>query len=309
MKGKWISVMLAVVLAALAFGALPAPRAFAAGSITYYPANVAKDAVFSGTSLTSGTPFAVYVTITGATANASCTGPKLRLMDAATGTTADSNFRTWAGTGGWLTDTGAWASFPSITTDASGNWSGWAYGAIPSTATNTYLAARIRCGSSNVTTATPYPALILMDMSTTGGWLTETIGSARAGRAFVVKNVDSTIVGMYVSEDNGITEGYPATVGYSKVAVPNCTTCGYTIESWDLTAPGTAVGQINTMGAGSCPNTVTAGGTTSLDACYVPTAISLRALSAQAPLQPLAAIPVAGLVLAGGLVAWRRRKA
>lgn len=162
--------------------------------------------------------------------------------------------------------------------------------------------------------ATITAGLVAADMSgscTTncGGWLEETHGVARAGRAYVVKNSTSTIVGMYVSEDNGISEGYPASSAYSKVAVPDCATCGYTVESWNLTAPGTAVGEVNTMGAGSCPNTATAGGTTSLDTCHVPTAISLRTLTARAPLSPLAALPVAGLALAGGAAAWRRRRA
>lgn len=39
-----------------------------------------------------------------------------------------------------------------------------------------------------------------------------------------------------------------------------------------------------------------------------PTAISLRTLTARAPLSPLAALPVAGLALAGGAAAWRRRR-
>lgn len=38
-------------------------------------------------------------------------------------------------------------------------------------------------------------------------------------------------------------------------------------------------------------------------------AVTLRALTAAAPLNPLAAVPVVGLALAGGLAAWRRRKA
>ena len=40
-----------------------------------------------------------------------------------------------------------------------------------------------------------------------------------------------------------------------------------------------------------------------------PTAVTLRALTARAPLTPLAALPVAALALAGGVVVWRRRKA
>jgi LPXTG-motif cell wall-anchored protein len=151
-----------------------------------------------------------------------------------------------------------------------------------------------------------------------GGWLEETNGTARAGQAYVVKS-GATIVGMYVSEDNGVNEGYPATVmaaaapaaaGYSKVAVPACTDCNYTIESWSLAAPGTTDGLINTMGSGTCPNTVTAGSTTSLDTCTTPTVVSLRSLKAAGGSAPLAALPAAGLALLGGLaVLLRRRRA
>jgi hypothetical protein len=305
MKGKWISVVLALALVVIAFGALPAPRAFAAGTITYLPTNVAKDATFSGSTLTAGTPFAVYLTITGAPASTACTGPKLRLMDAATGTVVDANFKTWAGASGWLGDSGAWASFPSITTDASGNWSGWAYGAVPTTATNSYLAARIRCGASNYSTSTPYPAVTLMDMTTTGGWIDESNGVARAGRAVVVKS-GTTIIGMYVAEDNGVTEGYGA-APYYKVAVP--TGSDYTVETWALATPGTAVGKVNTMGVGGCPTTVTAGAITSMNACTTFTAITLRTLTARAPLNPLTvALPALGLVAASGAVVVRRRR-
>lgn len=312
MKNRWLLLVLTTALIIATLGAVPAPQALAAGTINYYPAYVAKDAVFDTTttppSLTSGTPFAAYVTITGAPVNATCTGPKLRLMDAATSGSADSNFRTWAGaTSGWLTDAGAWASFPSITTNASGEWSGWAYGAVPSTATNTYLEARIRCGSNNYTTTSrPQITLLTMTVAGDGGWLDESNGTARAGHAVVVKN-GATIVGMYVAEDNGVTEGYSA-APYYKVAVPAGS--GYTVETWDLSTPGTAVGKVNTMGAGSCPNTVTAGAVTSMNACTTPTAIALRTLTAGAPLTPLAtALPALGLAALGGLALSRRRRA
>ncbi len=155
-----------------------------------------------------------------------------------------------------------------------------------------------------------------MNMTSSGGWLEETNGFSRAGKAYAVKS-GATLVGLYVSEDNGVNEGYPAALaaaapmaaGYSKVAVPACTTCGYTIESWNLAAPGTSVGQVNTMGDGACPNDVSAGAVTSLDTCTAPTAITLRTLTARAPLSPLAAAPVVGLALAGGWVALRRRRA
>ena len=149
-----------------------------------------------------------------------------------------------------------------------------------------------------------------------GGWLEETNGSARADRAIVIKS-GSTIVGMYVAENNGVNEGYPAVLaaavpaapvsaGYLKIAVPDCTSCNYTIESWDLAAPGTPVGQVNTMGSGACPDTVTAGSTTSLDACSAPTAVTLRTLFATS--RSTATGAVASGALLGGLAALMRRR-
>jgi hypothetical protein len=111
-----------------------------------------------------------------------------------------------------------------------------------------------------------------------GGWLEETTGTARAGRTVVVKN-GTSIIGMYAAEDNGVNEGYGYSPGGFRVAVPDCTTCGYTIETWDLALPGTAVGTINTMGSAGCPNTVTAATITSLNSCTTPTSITLKSLS------------------------------
>jgi FlaG/FlaF family flagellin (archaellin) len=311
MKNKGLSLVIAVALVmAVALTGAPAPSAWAAGTILYYPTNVAQDAVFSGTALTAGTPFAVYTEITGAPASTSCNGPKVRLLSLSTGGTADANFRTWTDTtNGWLTDSGAWASFPTITTDASGSWSGWAYGAVPSTATNTWLSIRIRCGTTNYDITTRV-SVTLMNMTNSGGWLDETDGTARAGRAVVVKN-GTTIVGMYVAEDNSVTEGYSGS-GYFKVAVPNCTTCGYTIETWNLAAPNTAVDTVNTMGLGGCLNDVTAAGTTSLNSCTTPTAITLNTFSGSTPTNNAWIIVIllaAAALLAGGWALRRRTQA
>ena len=189
------------------------------------------------------------------------------------------SFRTWTGaTYGWLTDNGAWASFPSITTDGAGSWSGWAYGAVPIAAANTWLEGRINCGGTNHSTSARVQ-VTLLNMSSTGGWLEESNGTSRAGRAVVVRT-GSTIIGMYAVENNNVNEGYPSTPGYFRVAVPACTTCGYTIETWDLASPGTAVGTINTMGTNSCPDAITVASITSLNSCAVPTSITLKSISA-----------------------------
>jgi hypothetical protein len=312
MKLGWISAVVALALVAIGFGVLPAPRALAAGitsiSIDYFPANIPTDAA-SPCSSGGGTPFAMHVTVNG---------------------TANQNFviktRLGAGACTWRPDNGAWTTDNTTytaltrgTIEPDGNVSLWLYGRANSNAT-TSLTVRARgCDAAwsacvdNIDS--PAQTVALMNMVFSGGWLEETNGAARAGRAFVVKN-GASIVGLYVSEDNGVNEGYPAAlmaaavpaaIGYSKVAVPDCSSCNYTTESWDLATPDTPVGQVNTMGTGACPNTVTAGSTTSLDACSAPTAITLRTLSATS--RSTATAPVASLALLGGLaVLMRRRK-
>ena len=311
MKQKAISVVLALALAVIGCAALPAPRVLAAGitsiSIDYFPAYILTDAA-SPCSSGGGTPFAIRVTVNGA-AN----------QNFAIKTRLGTGACTWTSVNGaWTTDSAAYTALTRGTIEPDGNVSLWLYGRANSNATNLLTVRARGCDATWSVCAdnidSPAQTVTLMNVAASGGWLEETNGAARAGRAFVVKN-GTSIVGMYVSEDNGVNEGYPATLmavvapaagGYAKVAVPACTTCNYTVESWDLTAPGTAVGQINTMGSGTCPNDVTVGGTTSLDACNVPTVVTLRTLSA-ASSSPTPA-PFAGLVLLGGLTALVRRR-
>jgi hypothetical protein len=321
MRRKWLSLVLALMLVALAFGAVSAaPEAPDAGVIDYYPTLLPADT--TSTDCSTGTPYAIHVSFSGLTA------ANTYSIKAYHYTTADTTNRGcfWnfqANT--WVAIDNTYSNLPTVTgiTD----WSGWLYikevtqhTGKTSTADGLKLRVRFRTGSTNMD-ATITAGLVAADMSgacTTncGGWLVETNGFSRAGKAYAVKS-GATLVGLYVSEDNGVNEGYPAALaaaapmaaGYSKVAVPACTTCGYTIESWNLAAPGTSVGQVNTMGDGACPNDVSAGAVTSLDTCTAPTAITLRTLTARAPLSPLAAAPVVGLALAGGWVALRRRRA
>jgi hypothetical protein len=75
-----------LALAVSMWGIVPAQMAMAAGTIQYYPTQgLPRNASFSGSTLMSGTPFAVYAQITGAPANVSCNGPKIRLMPTSTG--------------------------------------------------------------------------------------------------------------------------------------------------------------------------------------------------------------------------------
>jgi hypothetical protein len=277
---------------------------YAAGTILHYATVIPADAVFDGTSLAAGTPFAVYGEITGAPANTSCNGPKLRLLPTSSGGTADSTFRTWTGER-WLTDSGAWAQFPAITTDDTGSWSGWAYAAVPSSATNTFLEFRINCGGGNHSSTRV--SISILDMSTdgNGGWIEEVEGAARAGRAVAVRS-GATLIGLYVAEDNDINEGYPPTPGYYKVAVPVCNPCNYSIETWELDAPGTAVGQVNTMPDINDNNTVAAGQATTLT-FDLPTAVQLTTLQTTAAAIPAVVFAAVVLLLTGTAVVLRRR--
>jgi hypothetical protein len=311
MKSKLVRLgtLAIVLLGVMVFVLSPGP-AMAAGTVQFYPTYVPKDAVFDASNhMSGGTAFAVYGQITGAPANTSCTGAKLRLMSLLSGGTADTAFRSWAsGTGEWLGDSGAWASFGAITTDAAGNWSGWAYGAMTSSAVYTWLEMRIRCGATNYTTSTRVQ-VTLMDMSGsgTGGWLEETGTSSRGGRAIAVKN-GATLIGLYVIEPNNVSEGYAYADGGYAVAAPACTTCGYSLETWNATSPGTAIGQVNTMGTSGCSNDVTAGNITSLNSCSNPTNVMLSSFAAQTDEPPvMSVLAVLGTLLVIGAGAWRMR--
>jgi len=320
MKHGWISLVVALALVAIGFGVLPAPRVWAGAATTtydYVPAYIPDDS----------TPIVVRVTFSGLTLG-DCYVYKARLYKAST-----YYGETWnATTSNWVASGGIYSSQNQFTATATSQ-SFWVYVRNSTLAASTISGdARLAIvASSNGATCAAglsfnngTPANVTIIKMTSGGtpvqfggWLEETNGAARADRAIVIKN-GSTIVGMYVAENNGVNEGYPAVLsaapaapvaaGYFKIAVPDCVSCNYTVESWALTTPGSAVGQVNTMGAGGCPNTVTAGSTTSLDACSAPTAITLRTLSATS--RSTATVPIASLALLGGLAAlMRRRKA
>jgi len=322
MKGKWASAILAATLIVAAFVALPTPRVLAAGTIDYYPVLFPADT--TSTDCSTGTPYAIHVNFSGLTSANTYT---IKAYHYNTTDTTNRGCLWNFQTNTWVAIDNFYNNLPTITGVT--QWSGWIYlkevtqhAAQTSTANGLRLRVRFRTGSTNMD-ATISAGLVAADISVScttncGGWLEETDGSTRAGRAIAVKD-GSTIVGMYVAEDNGVNEGYPAALiaavpaapaaaGYLKVAVPACTTCNYTVESWDLSAPGTPVGQINTMGTGTCPNTVTAGSTTSLNTCDSPTAITVNSFETHAPLNPFAAAPVLGLALAGGVFVWRRQR-
>jgi hypothetical protein len=320
MKHGWLSVFLALALVAIGFGVLPAPGVLAGAATTtydYVSAYIPDDS----------TPIVVRVTFSNLTIG-DCYVYKARLYK-----TSTYYGETWnATTSNWIATGGVYSSQNQFTATATSQ-SFWVYvrnSTLAASATSGDARLAIVAASGGTTCAAGpsfnngTPANVTVIQMTAGGtpaqfggWLEETNSPARADRAIVIKN-GSTIIGMYVAENNGVNEGYPAVIsaapaapvgaGYFKIAVPDCVSCNYTVESWALTTPGSAVGQVNTLGAGGCPNTITAGSTTSLDTCSAPTAITLRTLSATA--QSTMAVPVVGLMLLGGLATLvRRRKA
>jgi hypothetical protein len=225
------------------------PAAPLAGTTSVYPAQVPGNATFSGGALTAGTPFAMYATVSGLVN--SCNGPKFYYP-----ATNPSLGLTW-NNGVWKDTLAAWASFTAVD-GSSGSWSGWVVGAISTTAAASgNIIIGIKCGS-DPNDYTANVSVTKLDMTTGGGWIEgharDVSGNLLAGAPVIVRNSSNTIVGVYLTENNGVTEGYPSgDTGYYKVAAP--VGSGYTAEVWDgnNVITGTATTGVN----------VTAGATTS----------------------------------------------
>ncbi len=300
MKRKWIVTLVGSLLVIGAmFWRLSVSMVEAAVSSTieYYPSYLAND----GT-----TPIAAYVRFTGLNASTSYYY-KLKY--------STISGYTWnPSTSTWVANNSSASAFPSFSTGSGQTeYSLWIYmrsASGPASTGDFEMKAGVSTGGAFAygTGVT----VTVMDMSTNGGWVEESAGTARAGRAVVVKN-GTNIVGMYIAEDNGVDEGYSGT-GYYKIAVPTCTNCGYTIETWELSNPGTAVGKINTMGQEGGANSVNAGQTTTLN-FDTPTVITLAILRAKpngqsAPLSWTMAVLVgASLATVGAsIIAFRRQR-
>lgn len=295
-----LMVTLSMALAMGMWVGMPAQRVAAeTTTIVYWPSSIPAD---------SSTPFSVFVSFIEGTPDTDYYVTVYVYGSAAYG---NSNSQAY----NWRSDISEWKYAGSTTTDritvktdGDGNWSGWVHVRVntPSTYTTASLRARIRPVAINES-FDDTKTVDLLDMTggatNPGGWLEESQGDARAGRAVVVKD-GTDIVGMYVAEDNSIVEGYTSDAGYYKVAGPSCTSCGYTLETWDLSAPGTVVDKVNTMGQESCPADIAAGSTTSLDSCTTPTTVTFSGLNATSPFVALAM----ALVASTGLVILRKRK-
>jgi hypothetical protein len=265
-------------------------------TISQYPLYVPAD----GGPGTIGSPFAVYVTYTGGAPSANC---YIKAYAYGTNYGAADGYAWNPSSSSWVNQASTWSNQRGITLDGSGNWSGWIHVKIPPA--TTYGAdnfrVRIREASTNydATVTVTYVHMSTGCTANCGGWVEETVGTARAGRAVSVENNTGSTYGLYIVENNGVTEGYSSSAGYYKVAVPTCTNCNYHLETWDLSAPGTPVGRQNDMPDDNGNNTVTAG-TTTLLTFSSPTAVTLRTLSSGP--WPLSSKSWSGLLVVGWLL-------
>ncbi len=217
--------------------------AMASGSVsfsvkyTYFP--------FDGTD-SGGTPFAYYVTLTGASANADYYyRPYFYYSNQYSGYVWDGMNGNWVKTSSNTSTT----NLPKITTDSNGNWSGWifcktdenqSYGGTVKLRVRFYLSSN----TSTKITGTVSPVHFMdMDGTHSGGQNVDTQGGWIEGHAYntngnpvsdyivVVKDSSGNVVGAYSTEDNGIEDGYSTNAGYYKVSVPEGT--GYSVELWD----------------------------------------------------------------------------
>jgi len=217
---------------------LPVPQpvlAALAGTVVHYPLFVPGDAV-SATPTSVGTPFAAYVSITGGSAN---TGGVIKSRQ---GPPAGSmtQSRSWMGTF-WGDDNTSYATCLPFTTDANGNWSGWIVAkSLTPTLTPTDAQVyrprfRIPPTSGNYDFGSVNVTRMTMTSTGVGGWVQGYAylgGVPLAGKVVVAKDTLGQIVGAYLTENNGVEEGYTSTdTGYFKLSVPAGT--GYRLELWE----------------------------------------------------------------------------
>ncbi|MGC8721988.1 MAG: Ig-like domain-containing protein, partial [Caldisericaceae bacterium] len=202
----------------------------------------------------SGTPIAYYVSLAGAT-------PSTQYYVNAYFYNASnpSGAYIWnPATSQWVATTSSapngTSGHPSITTDSSGNWSGWIfvksridkdYSVIPNIRVRFYLTSNPTNTTTQITAT--YYSVHMMNMhisgftppswvDTDGGWIEgmayQSDGTTPASNSpVVVRNSSGTVIGIYLTEDNGVNEGYPSSAGYFKVPAP--VGWGYTVEVWD----------------------------------------------------------------------------
>lgn len=224
-------------------------------SVIYIPRYIPIDCTTGTTTPGDGTPIAVFVSVTGGTLTNNPHRIKSRVGFAPPLYPAtDLTYAIWWANVGttpytWGIDTTAWASTWPFNVDSNGKWSGWIVtkvnrNSITGNANfdwskSIYYQARVREGTSNRDSANI--SILPLNMSSTGsgtlgGWIE---GYAYLGndpaqnKIVVVKDLNNIIVGIYITEDNGVREGYTGSAGYFKIAAP--AGCNYRIELWDPT--------------------------------------------------------------------------
>jgi len=229
-------------------------------AVVYYPKYLPADCTTGTTTPGNGTPFAVYFQLKGFIPNTlyalkSVIGPYPSDMTYAISWKNET-------TNSWADYYTAYTSLLKITTDLSGDWSGWLVAKLKSTALPSgTLLYRVRMRVSpftdNYYVETLAVGVTSLNMSTQGGWIeghAYVNGSPAANKVIIVKDGSNNIVGTYLTEDNSVNEGYnPLDVGYFKVATPAGS--DYLIEMLD-SSDNTILASINNI-------SVTAGAVTS----------------------------------------------
>jgi len=261
-------------------------KAAVAVSVETIPTYIPIDCTTSTSTPGDGTPIAVFVRATGGAANTTYQiKSRVGFISPPYPSTTLTYAIWWANVGttpySWGYDGTAWATTWPITTDGSGNWSGWIVTKVNTSITsnssfnwsqNVFYVARLREGSTNrdsgSVSITPLN-MVSSGSGTLGGWIegTASVNGSPAENKVVVVKSGTTIVGIYLTENNNVNEGYSATAGYFKVGVP----AGgpYTLELRDPTTNVPYVGSatVNSVTAGN----VTSGVTLSVTANASPT--------------------------------------
>jgi len=314
MKRKSLTFLIALTLALALWGSLPAQNVSAEITgieITYYPLYIPVNADSSCTS-DVGTPFTMRIRVSGTP------GQNIILLTAIPGIPVASSTCTWSPTAeAWLSNRNlSWGNFPRATIGAGGTVDAWIFTKIIAGTPGLQIRATARpctagwsiCfGTGSLDTQV---VVTLMDMTSSGGWLEESGGERLGNTVVAIKDLLGNLVGLYRAENNSADEGYTYGSGGYKVAVPDCTTCNYTIETWHANDPGVPLGNVNVMGTTCSVNDIPAGTTVNLDPpqCGVPTAIRLVSFSATS--HPGKTALLALLPLASSLVVYslhRRR--
>lgn len=139
----------------------------------------------------------------------------------------------------WLSQTATWVNHPIVSTDINGNIKGWIAGRVSSIASGQYkLQIVLRKVGSTTTDTTQKDALVnLIDTSNEGngghieGFAYKDNAEPSENSVIRVKNSSGEIAGMYLSENNGISEGYDQNSGFYIVSAP---VGEYYIEAIDI---------------------------------------------------------------------------